>query len=449
MNTSTITKEAKARDLALSYPACFDRRSKAPEVAQMVKDLMADFRRWSWLQRVSPIYYSQFTTILLELLLVARSLANYLTVPRRHDALNGNSRRITLNVIDYLIATGYVVQVDGFNDGDFGRRSQLKPTQKLHDLWESYGIEKRMIEYNRPAGVRMTKRVKEKTNGKRKSRSNKNGKPKTITVDVTPVRLPRKAKPFIERLDEINQALSTIRISHTMDEALQKKLVEVLGHIPELPENQIVQLKRVFNERMDAHGRFWSTTFHYQNLPWWGRSHFLFKGDPVTAWDFDGAFINILYAERGKQLVGDPYLLEGYSEDHRTFIKRVTNIMLNSKSPKGVMATLRANQIPNSLGDYSATTLRPLMDAIRKKHDVLEGKFFTKQNGRLTLIESNICEQVLLKMLKNKRGVLPVLPEHDSFMVTEGNEDELVQAMKASFEEVLNADYQIGVSKKY
>ena len=90
-----------------------------------------------------------------------------------------------------------------------------------------------------------------------------------------------------------------------------------------------------------------------------------------------------------------------------------------------------AKKFPNQ---YSDKQIGDFYQSLVKKHDDIEKYFNTGIGKILQYEESRIAEKILIE-LTNKNIVC--LPIHDSFIVTESNEQELVKAMIKAYKKVV------------
>ena len=75
---------------------------------------------------------------------------------------------------------------------------------------------------------------------------------------------------------------------------------------------------------------------------------------------------------------------------------------------------------------------KQIVKAIRDRHPDIEDQFFTGAGLRLQRIDSDLCEAVILAMMKRSPEIV-VLPVHDSFIVHHGYKDELMAMMLGAY----------------
>ncbi|WFP65110.1 hypothetical protein [Mesorhizobium sp. WSM4904] len=175
-------------------------------------------------------------------------------------------------------------------------------------------------------------------------------------------------------------------------------------------------LHRIFNyRRFDQGGRFYGG--FWQNVPKAYRRFITINGMPTVEVDFSNMQLAMLYAKVGQQLEGDAYILDGFGQEFRDLVKTTTLKMINAQGH--IEAPLRS-KLPEGV------SWKDLQEAVLAKHKPI-AKFFRSGEGiRLQRQDSDIAEDVIMTMMDT--GV-PVLPVHDSFIVTEGYADELSATM--------------------
>lgn len=195
------------------------------------------------------------------------------------------------------------------------------------------------------------------------------------------------------------------------------------------------RLYRVFHDdRLQTGGRFYGGW--WQEIPSHFRHYIVIDNIPTIECDFSGLHPSILYAESGHPIPQDPYSpIAG--EDHRDTIKRCFNAMLNAKrtmtqAPKGV--------------DLGPTGLSwpKVIERIMDHHAPIKSHFFTGAGLWLMKKDSDLAEQVMLLFVMRRKACLPV---HDSFIVQEGDENQLLQDMTETFTEQYGVKPEIKINK--
>ena len=186
--------------------------------------------------------------------------------------------------------------------------------------------------------------------------------------------------------------------------------------------------RRIFcRGRFDHGGRFYG--------PWWQcikkeyRSTISIDQQPTVEYDYSGMGINLVYAKLGLKPLADPYDL-GFPDDSqekkRDVIKEGVLALLNDKDAKYRFSREQLKTL--GLTNFQAMTL------IEKKHSAVSHLFRTDVGMETQFTDSNIAERVLLEGVR--LGIL-ILSVHDSFLVQEQHEEQLVEIMEhAYYEEV-------------
>ena len=190
-------------------------------------------------------------------------------------------------------------------------------------------------------------------------------------------------------------------------------------------------LYRVFNDaEFRTGGRFYGGW--WQEIPSKFRDRITIDGKRTVQLDYSGLHPHILYHEKGLELTDDPYqvnLIPSKNADDivgfRKFIKQCFNAMLNAEKP--MQRAPRGSQ----LGRWGVTW-KQVVIAITDRHPDIEDQFFTGAGLRLQRIDSDLCEAVILAMMKRSPEIV-VLPVHDSFIVHHGYKDELMAMMLGAY----------------
>ena len=190
-------------------------------------------------------------------------------------------------------------------------------------------------------------------------------------------------------------------------------------------------LYRVFNDtEFKTGGRFYGGW--WQEIPSKFRDRIIIDGKRTVQLDYSGLHPHILYHEKGLELKDDPYQVNlipsKNAEDadgFRKFIKQCFNAMLNAEKP--MQRAPRGSQL-----SHWGVTWKQIVKAIRGRHPHIEDQFFTGAGLKLQRIDSDLCEAVILSMMKRSPEIV-VLPVHDSFIVHHGYKDELMGMMLGAY----------------
>ena len=181
----------------------------------------------------------------------------------------------------------------------------------------------------------------------------------------------------------------------------------------------------------DKHGRFYGGW--WQRISSETRARINIDDEPTVEVDFVGLHIAILYAEAGKKLNFDPYLVSGKNllshppKLTRRFTKALSLIAINAKDKTKAYQAFRENFSSMPAGrNITNKSLDKLLDAFLARNPVLEGKLFTDQGIRLMHLDGQITSRIHNHF--TKKGI-PVLSVHDSYIIDFRKVDELRKAM--------------------
>ncbi|TPL51612.1 hypothetical protein [Mesorhizobium sp. B2-4-6] len=181
-------------------------------------------------------------------------------------------------------------------------------------------------------------------------------------------------------------------------------------------------LYRVFNDgSFDHGGRFYGGW--WQNVPKEYRRFITINGVPTVEIDFSSMQPAMLYAKIGQQIEGDAYAIDGFPSELRPLVKTATLKMINA--PGRIQAPSRP-ALPEGI------SWKGLQQAILDKHEPIAEYFRSGEGIRLQRLDSDIAENVIMRMMN--RGI-PVLPIHDSFIVATEYGDELSGVMLDAYRE--------------
>ena len=195
-------------------------------------------------------------------------------------------------------------------------------------------------------------------------------------------------------------------------------------------------LRRVFNSiSFDEGGRFYGAWWH--NIPSAHRAFVTIDGKFTDEFDYGRLHPTILYADKGIVLEEDAYDI-GIGKEHRDIVKQSFNAMVQAKS--------KLTTPPIDI-DWKSTgkTWKALRQLILDKHEPIKDSFFCGMGNRLQFKDSQLAERIMLHFAKRD---VPVLPVHDSFIITRGLFSELVNVMHKEFEKMFQVPIKIDDSAK-
>jgi hypothetical protein len=234
-------------------------------------------------------------------------------------------------------------------------------------------------------------------------------------------------------LVEINEAMTsnTVELPVDIGERCGDFLV-IGGAYVNLSQNA---LWRIFNVDFRRGGRFYGPGC--QTLPKALRHQMLVNGEPVAEPDYPSHHPRILYGLKGLPLIVDPYDLG--DRWPRESVKRAVLILINAPTRQSVIGAL-VHDPELGLGRKDAERL---IEDMKRKHKPIGDSFHSGIGCHLQRIDSDMTEKVLLGL--TRLGV-PVLPVHDSYIVTERHEGVARDQMDEAFETVILRER--GVSRK-
>ena len=134
--------------------------------------------------------------------------------------------------------------------------------------------------------------------------------------------------------------------------------------------------------------------------------------------DYSGHHIRILYAINNLQVPDDPYDIEGIDRDVQ---KQAMLIMLNADKQISAIGAMVKKRIKAPV---------KIIRALEERHKEISKHFFTGVGNALMNEDADLAEAVMLKMMKRRAVVLPV---HDSFIVRNSYEKDLIEVMSEEF----------------
>lgn len=191
-------------------------------------------------------------------------------------------------------------------------------------------------------------------------------------------------------------------------------------------------VRRVFSRGDWAcNGRFYGGW--WQGLNSTDRANILINDQPTVEVDFNALHVQILSAEVGVELDGDPYELpEGTVPGtpaplQRKLVKRLILTALNASNQTSAFGSFRDDWPQGHLGKTMTNNdLGKLMAAFLDRHPHLTDKVFADQGIRLMNVDAQIIERVHRHFTEQGQ---PVLTVHDSCIVDYTRAGELRQVM--------------------
>jgi uncharacterized coiled-coil protein SlyX len=202
-----------------------------------------------------------------------------------------------------------------------------------------------------------------------------------------------------------------------------------------------VHLRRIFaHGQMNLGGRFYGGW--WQNIPKDYRRYITINGCQTVEVDFSTLHPTLLFLENNLDPPADFYDLGLKTQGNPRFEPDPKKYEIKRKIIKGFAnALINDERGVHKLDDEAVKTLgmgsAELKDLLIKTHPVFAKAIKSDAGVRYQFIDSRIAEAVMVKLLKQNIVCLCV---HDSFVVIDAFQDELVTAMKEAFTEVVKAD---------
>ena len=144
----------------------------------------------------------------------------------------------------------------------------------------------------------------------------------------------------------------------------------------------------------------------------------------------------MMYAEANATCEGDAYDI-GIDTKHRDTIKELFNAMVQIQEFTDNPPRIKFSQ--------TGKTWKQFRDMILKRHEPIKHMFFCGMGNNLQYRDSIIAEQVMLHFAKND---IPVLPVHDSFIITAGLFIDLLEVMEKEFKKHIGVPIDIRNAEK-
>ena len=269
-------------------------------------------------------------------------------------------------------------------------------------------------------------------------KKNSKGKPtkikKIIAYEDTP-----KTIEMRKNINVINDCLkrhwSDLELTDIKWEELQTSLLTDKEHdySPILLHKQTI--KRIFNDKdFTQGGRFYGGW--WQNIPSPYRALITIDGSYTNEFDFGRLHPTMMYADAKATCEGDAYDI-GIDTKHRDTIKELFNAMVQMQEFTDHPPRVKFRQ--------TGKNWKQLRDMILKRHEPIKHMFFCGMGNNLQYRDSIIAEQVMLHFAKND---IPILPVHDSFIITAGLFIDLLEVMEKEFKKQIGVPIDIRSAEK-
>lgn len=198
--------------------------------------------------------------------------------------------------------------------------------------------------------------------------------------------------------------------------------------------------RRIFSRSdWQLNGRFYGGWWQRINSDW--RNQIFINDVPTIEVDFQGLHINLLYAEIGEELVGDPYdvspiIFPAYPPSLvRSIIKRLMLTAMNAKDKSSAYRAFRDGYPAGSPGKTMPNKeLDKFLDAFLTRNPKLSDFLFSDKGIQLMRIDSDITAHIHRHF--TEQGI-PVLSVHDSYIIDCMRVAEMRAAMAKASEAVV------------
>jgi hypothetical protein len=453
-----------------------NRHTKKREVIELAKALLGDLgingymKTLKWLALICILSNLFLATWLGVPVMFSRNYHHY-QVPKRYR-YDFYTRHHILPIVNKLQKEGFIEVVPGRHD--LGKMSRMWATGKLLDRLEELSIED-IEKLPPPDPVIMTKRIRKgnryvhepttytdnaKTEGMRRFLHSYN-------------RLLEEACVEIELPPETYRTLSEKAVLYyivmargvTLDREVVKLLDTLYGEEREDTVTEVISthtsllsfsntlslnyksLHRVFNrESWETGGRFYGS--EAQTLPKELRQYLLINGEATEELDFSAMHLRMLYHRRGLEVPREhydsPYDFGKGKALNKLAVLIIVNCEPEQDEVKAISAAFRDDrELRRKFGDgiLKHDFVRQLIADFKVAHPAIADDFFSGCGLKLQYRDSVIMEDILKHFVR--KGV-PIIPVHDSLIVTESHADEARQVMNEVYKDHMGFDAVIG-----
>jgi len=397
---------------------------------------------------------------LLSNILVAEKGKKVLALPRGSSAYS-NSSFYGLNYYSYSTVTGLV---DALNNAGFigYSRGFFNTEKKRGTVSRVWATEKLLDRVNLIASVPFTDNEESEESsrvhylfGQKLKRVKftkpillKDGNKKLISYKVNNKTL-KMHQQINQYNDFINQHSVTIpkAIIHNTTSNGSPILVELGDNSLDYIELDCA-LYRVFNGgKFTMGGRFYGA--EYQSLNEEQRGKILIDGEETCEVDYSACNIRMLYHLEGLEYKSNPYKIVNSDSWMQLYVKRMFHILINAKSLPKSIAAYRKYVDMEPLTDDVQSELKSnaweLARTIMEKHQKIEKYFNTGVGVKLQYKDSQIAERILKHFTRKHIVCLCI---HDSFIVKQQYQDELIEVMHREYKRGLGFDCELKVNKR-
>ena len=211
------------------------------------------------------------------------------------------------------------------------------------------------------------------------------------------------------------------------------------------------KIKRVFNNGVFTEGgRLYGA--EYQFLSEAERSWILINGNHVVEIDYKSFHPRILYHKMSIDIKGDLYEMVHPSKVLRPAIKKMLNIMINTKSDYRAVKAFEKALFKDEDGGIILTAMVnhridewDLIALIKKAHKPIEKYFGSNIGVKMQYEDSELAIIILTYFMKKKINCLTI---HDSFIVEEKYKDELYNLMMNEYKKMFGFEAELEINKR-
>ena len=352
-----------------------------------------------------------FTVILTTIHVLGGFDNSLLAIPTNYNLYTGKTRRNPAytsemyDCLNWLIQQGYLVKESGMKVIPSKRRGETKYTPYIYsvnpDLF-SGEIPRQSIRRNPLLGY---VELRQTFNGTKRSipiPADEARRYKYLTIEPT--------NDLLKAYDDLMQTADVTVGTHTIHPAQ-------------------ASLTRIFSRgTLDLGGRFYSSL---QNLKSEARKYIRLNGEPTVEMDFSAIHPNMIYdLTRGAKLESDAYTIDGWERDT---VKTAFNIMLNRNG--GAKRSSAKNTIAEET-NLTVSEAEALEYEILSKHQSIQHYFNSDSGLKLQQIDSEIMYRILRYFVRTLKR--PVIPIHDSAVISVRDVESLRLAMESAYAAVMN-----------
>jgi hypothetical protein len=186
-------------------------------------------------------------------------------------------------------------------------------------------------------------------------------------------------------------------------------------------------LRRIFNNNFSRGGRLYAAEGAWQTMSKEERLKIQIANEPVVEVDYSTLHPAILYADVGKYVPADAYLIEGWP---RKLTKIALNTLINAPNIHSARLAIAHHptmaEVTESGSQEAFRAASSLIADLKRVHAPIAHLFHKGKGLELQRRDSDMAVKVTL--ILNQAGIA-VLPIHDSFLVPASKADFLEETM--------------------